>query len=114
MPASLSPLRRVPLAVVIGVPGRSWIILLKGDLPGGSRRGGKSNNGRSYKPGDIVRESGIFEVLHDREHRASHEVVMVAGNAFPPCDTCKDRVRFRLVRTAPYIFRDQDFEDEEP
>jgi hypothetical protein len=38
---------------------------------------------------------------------------MIAGDSFPECDTCRDRVRFRLVRTAPYIFQDADFEESE-
>ena len=59
-----------------------------------------------------MKQSGIFEVVHDAEHRAAHEVVMIAGDAFPNCETCDQKVRFRLVRTAPYIFQDQDFEEE--
>ena len=74
----------------------------------GPRRKG---NGRSYKPGDTVRQSGIYEVVHDREHRGAHEVVMVSGDLFPPCDTCRDRVRFKLAHSATYIFFDQDFEN---
>lgn len=35
---------------------------------------------------------------------------MVKGDTFPMCDVCQDRVRFRVVRTAPYIFEDEDFE----
>jgi hypothetical protein len=66
-----------------------------------------------YKSGDMVRETGIYEISHDRTHREPHEVVMLAGDAFPPCETCEARVRFRLVRTAPYIFQDQDFESPE-
>jgi len=31
---------------------------------------------------------------------------------FPVCDQCDTRVRFKLVRTAPYIFDDEDFVDE--
>jgi hypothetical protein len=49
-------------------------------------------------------------VLHDAEHRAFHEVVMISGDHFPTCKTCRDRVRFKLVRAATYIFDDQDFE----
>ena len=74
--------------------------------------GGNRPNSRRYRSGDTVRQSGIYEVLHDREHREAHEVVMISGEHFPDCDTCKERVRFRLVRTAPYIFQDEDFEDE--
>ena len=75
-----------------------------------SGRGEHSTSG--FSAGETVRETGIYEVVHDREHRAAHEVVMLSGDAFPPCDTCEQRVRFRLVRTAPYIFQDEDFEEE--
>lgn len=83
----------------------------------GGRKGtrhfsGHSNpGGHTYNPGDVVRETGIYEVIHSGDHRAAHDAVMLSGDVFPPCETCADAVRFRLVRTAPYIFRDQDFED---
>lgn len=73
---------------------------------------GKQPNDRRYRSGDTVRQSGIYEVIHDRNHRDAHEVVMISGEHFPDCETCKERVRFRLVRTAPYIFQDEDFEEE--
>ena len=62
-----------------------------------------------FGAGEIVRETGIYEVIHDHAHRLAHEVVMLYGGAFPACGTCGDRVRFRLIRTAPYIFQDEDF-----
>jgi hypothetical protein len=74
--------------------------------------GGRRGNGRRYRAGDTVRQSGIYEDIHDRDHREAHEVVMISGERFPDCETCKDKVRFRLVRTAPYIFQDEDFEEE--
>jgi hypothetical protein len=74
---------------------------------------GGSRDGRTYRAGEPVVETGIYEVLHDQAHRIAHEVVMLSGDSFPPCDTCAELVRFRLVRTAPYIFQDQDFEDPE-
>jgi hypothetical protein len=77
-----------------------------------SALGGKQPNGRRYRSGDMVRQSGIYEVIHDRNHRDAHEVVMISGERFPDCETCKEKVRFRLVRTAPYIFQDEDFEEE--
>lgn len=76
-----------------------------------SGHGGRRASGRSYRAGETVRQSGIYEVIHDRTHRDPHEVVMISGEFFPDCETCKERVRFRLVRTAPYIFQDEDFED---
>ena len=66
--------------------------------------------GVSIGPGESIRQSGIYEVLHELQHRETHEAVMISGEKFPDCETCKDKVRFRLVRTAPYIFQDQDFE----
>jgi hypothetical protein len=71
---------------------------------------GPRRDGRRYRPGDTIRQSGIYEVMHDRQHRETHEAVMIGGEHFPDCETCKDKVRFRLVRTAPYIFQDEDFE----
>ncbi len=62
-----------------------------------------------FLPGATIPESGIYEVVHDHNHRAPHDSVMVKGDAFPFCDVCEDRVRFRVVRTAPYIFDDEDF-----
>ena len=73
---------------------------------------GRRSNDRKYRAGDSVRQSGIYEVVHDRDHRETHEVVMISGEHFPDCETCKDKVRFRLVRTAPYIYQDEDFEEE--
>ena len=73
---------------------------------------GRRSDDRKYRAGDSVRQSGIYEVVHDRDHREVHEVVMIGGEHFPDCETCKDKVRFRLVRTAPYIFQDEDFEEE--
>lgn len=77
-----------------------------------SRSGGGREGSRRYRPGDTIRQSGIYEVLHDRDHRESHEAVMISGEVFPDCETCKAKVRFRLVRTAPYIFQDEDFQDD--
>jgi hypothetical protein len=76
-------------------------------LPGGS------HDGRTFSAGQRVMETGIYEVLHHQDHRTAHEVVMLSGDSFPPCDTCAACVRFRLIRTAPYIFQDEDFEDPE-
>lgn len=70
-------------------------------------------SGPLFSAGETVRETGIYEVIHDGAHRSAHEVVMLNGNPFPACDTCAAKVRFRLVRTAPYIFQDADFEEPE-
>lgn len=80
--------------------------------PRGQHHGRAAASGPSYKPGDPVPQSGIYEVVHARGHRTPHEVVMLSGDAFPACDTCDQSVRFRLLRTAPYIFQDEDFEEQ--
>ena len=84
---------------------------------GGGRRSKHSGRhmgpfavGPAYKSGDPVRETGIYEVTHKVEHRAEHEVVLLTGDIFPRCETCQSEVAFRLIRTAPYIFQDADFE----
>jgi hypothetical protein len=35
---------------------------------------------------------------------------MHVGDLFPVCDTCNEQVKFKVIRTAPYIFDDEDFE----
>jgi hypothetical protein len=70
-------------------------------------------SGPIFSAGETVRETGIYEVIHDGAHRTAHEVVMLNGDSFPACDTCATKVRFRLIRTAPYIFQDADFEEQE-
>ena len=64
----------------------------------------------AFKAGDVIPQSGIYETIHENAHRGPHEVVMIQYDMFPPCDTCADQVRFRLIRSAPYIFSDEDFE----
>jgi hypothetical protein len=65
-----------------------------------------------FLPGQPVLESGIYEVIHDENHRQAHEAVMHRSDLFPVCDQCELRVRFKLIRSAPYIFDDEDFSPE--
>ena len=94
-------------------PSKRTIRAKGGQTPRGPRQGHSRASGNTFRTGETVKESGIYEVIHDATHRASHDVVMLAGDVFPPCETCEQRVRFQLVRTAPYIFQDDDFEDEQ-
>lgn len=92
---------------------RCWIPRqpLAADFRGPRDHSPRRPNGHStfFLPGATIPESGIYEVIHDHNHRESHESVMVKGDLFPFCDICEGRVRFRVVRTAPYIFEDEDF-----
>jgi hypothetical protein len=71
-----------------------------------------SQHSSIFLPGQPVLESGIYEVIHDKAHRVAHEAVMYRNDPFPVCDQCDMRVRFRLIRSAPYIFDDEDFAKE--
>ncbi|MGC2108002.1 MAG: hypothetical protein WA655_00705 [Candidatus Korobacteraceae bacterium] len=93
------------------MPQRTPIFRLQGGAVKNSGHGGRRGNNKRYRTGDTVRQSGIYEVIHDSSHREAHEVVMISGERFPDCETCKEKVRFRLIRTAPYIFQDEDFEE---
>jgi hypothetical protein len=54
-----------------------------------------------------VPESGIYHVLH--EDGTKDTVVFLRGVLFPPCGDCGKRVRYAVLRTAPYIFDHEDF-----
>jgi hypothetical protein len=59
--------------------------------------------GDEFEPGDVVPRSGIYLVLHDKQHAEEHEVTCVYGKTFPPCHGCGHHPRFRLVRPAQHI-----------
>jgi hypothetical protein len=82
---------------------------IKQDRPGGGRPHKPRSTRQGYRPGDVITESGIYEVIHYRGHRETHDAVMVRGNQFPACEQCGASVRFKMKRTAPYIFHDEDF-----
>ena len=92
---------------------RHTVFQAKGQGRSRHQSSGSQRDGNMFNAGQPVIESGIYEVVHDHAHRTAHEVVMLRGDSFPPCDSCAERVRFRLIRTAPYIFQDEDFENPE-
>jgi hypothetical protein len=59
--------------------------------------------GDTFKPGDEVQASGIYDVIHDPVHTARHQVTCVYGKKFPPCNHCGHHVRFRLAVAAIHI-----------
>lgn len=106
------PVLRFDLSGSGMAPSRKLVFQLQSGSfknPGHSSR---RPRGKHHRAGDVVRQSGIYEVVHDRSHRETHEVVMISGEHFPDCETCGEKVRFGLIRTAPYIFQDEDFEEE--
>jgi hypothetical protein len=77
-----------------------------------SHRRKPAQHSKMFLPGQPVLESGIYEVIHDQGHRQAHEAVMYRSDLFPVCDQCEMKVRFKLIRSAPYIFDDEDFAKE--
>jgi hypothetical protein len=61
------------------------------------------------KPGEKIRKSGIYSVVHEGPHAKTHEVTCVAGKRFPPCSECGDAVQFVLVRHARHVARQEHF-----
>ena len=53
---------------------------------------------KSYKPGEPIPASGIYQVIH-KTHRRAHENIFAAGEIFPPCKRCGEKVRFQAVNS---------------
>ena len=64
---------------------------------------------RLYEPLTEVPESGIYGALHGGSE-PPNDIMLVKGDLFPECRQCGQHVRYRLIRGAPYIFEDKDFE----
>jgi len=62
-----------------------------------------ANVGEVFKPGDVCKQSGIYKVTHDPKHLQEHEVTVVNGESFPPCNHCGHHPRFTLVRAARHL-----------
>lgn len=60
-----------------------------------------------YRPGETAPAAGIYEVVH-AGHRMPHLAILLRGETFPSCRTCKDAVRFRLARPADHVSGDKD------
>lgn len=54
-------------------------------------------NALLYLPGERVRMSGVYEVMH-ASHRAPHEGLLWEDETFPRCQQCGGKVIFRLLR----------------
>ena len=63
---------------------------------------------RHYRPGEAAPISGVYKVTHV-SHRAPHEVLVIAGDEFPSCRTCKQEVFFDMVRALDYLLQEWDF-----
>jgi hypothetical protein len=60
-----------------------------------------------FSVGELVEQSGIYEICHVDEPRVS--VLLIRHTIFPYCRRCGDSVRYKLVQAAPHISEDPDF-----
>jgi hypothetical protein len=56
-----------------------------------------------FQPGDKVPRSGVYRVMHARNHAPRHEVTVVYGRDFPLCNACGRQARFVLLRPARVV-----------
>ena len=62
-----------------------------------------------FRVGEAVPSDGIYRAHHNG-HRLSHEVTLLAGEAFPPCVKCATDVHFELLREVARPRNDPDFD----
>ncbi len=57
-------------------------------------------SGNSNKPGEQVPQTTTYWV-HHYAHRMPHQAILRAGEVFPSCRVCGDRVRFEATVIVP-------------
>jgi len=65
------------------------------------------NEDCNFFPGTVVPHSGLYEICHSDEDRAT--VVFRKDEIFPACVQCGESVRYKLLQAAPHISEDPDF-----
>lgn len=68
-----------------------------------------ASEGDVFKPGDTCKQSGIYTVIHDPEHTKAHDVTVVNGEPFPPCNHCGKHPRFVLKYPAHHLATHEHF-----
>jgi len=61
-----------------------------------------------FHVGEAIPSTGIYRAFHSL-HRVSHEVTLLRGEVFPPCNRCGNEVHFELERLVPGIDEDGGF-----
>ena len=62
-----------------------------------------------FKPGELVRQSGIYRIFHEQDHTTVHDVLCICDEHFPKCRQCGERVRFQLITAFQHINEDAYF-----
>jgi hypothetical protein len=66
----------------------------------------------SYHVGQTAPSTGLYRIFH-YQHRLPHNAVLRAGDVFPACHRCGERVTFQLSTSAEPVLLDPDFELEQ-
>jgi hypothetical protein len=69
----------------------------------------KLRNQTRYSPSQSAPVSGIYSVYHGSGHREDHDLILVRGEDFAACRSCKGNVQFTLKKQASHIRDDLDF-----
>lgn len=60
-----------------------------------------------HKSGDLVRESGVYVVLHSTPHMLIERQICIEGSTFRGCSMCPLGLLYKLEKpSCPYIFAD--------
>lgn len=60
------------------------------------------------RPGEQAKFTGVYRAVH-LGHRPDHDIIVLAGELFPPCRTCGAKVGFELVTRIEHATHDWDF-----
>jgi hypothetical protein len=64
---------------------------------------------KTFHAGEQVASPGIYTARHGNGCLGGREVALLAGQAFPSCQSCGNKVQYQLLRQAPYLSDDEDF-----
>jgi hypothetical protein len=62
-----------------------------------------------FEPEEVCPISGVYKAVHDPDCRGYEEVAVQKGKPFPICLSCKDSVRYAILRAAAFPSEDPDF-----